>query len=313
MTTTINVPAEAAGERLDAYLAGQLTTTSRSRLQKLIKSGVITLNGKKVTPHIALSERDAVAYPDEAAVPPTVEVLPNPSVKFEIIHEDRDVFVVSKPTGVLVHPAAGETDTLMNGLLAKYPALTKVGEGADRPGIVHRLDKDASGLLVVAKTKKAYESLKKQFQGHTVLKEYTVLVAGATPHDEGTIEMHIGRASFGGKMAARDKSQAREDDREAITHYYVEEELSGASLLRVRTETGRTHQIRVHLNALGCPVAGDPLYGTKNKMRLASPRLFLHCRRLAFDHPTTGARMEFEAPLPADLQEYLEKVRKLKS
>jgi 23S rRNA pseudouridine1911/1915/1917 synthase len=309
MITTITIPAEAAGERLDAYLAKEVPTASRSRFQKFIKTGVITLNGKQVTPHVALSAGDVIEYPEEAAAPPTVETLPNPSVKLNIVFEDKDIMVVDKPTGLLVHPAAGETDTLANGLLALHPTLANVGESPDRPGIVHRLDKDASGLIVIAKTKKAYEHLKKQFQYHTVLKEYTVLVAGETPHDEGAIDMVIGRASFGGKMAARDKSQAKEDDRDALTHYYVEELLPGASLLRVRTETGRTHQIRVHLNALGCPIAGDPLYGTKNKVRINAPRLFLHCRRLAFNHPATNELVEFSSSLPADLEAFLAKLR----
>ena len=309
MTTTLTIPAEAAGERLDAYLAKQVPTASRSRLQKLIKSGVVTLNDKKVTPHIALDEGDVIAYPEDAVAPIDLRVLPNASVQFAVVYEDKDVVVVDKPTGLLVHPAAGEHDTLVNGLLAKYPAIAKVGESPDRPGIVHRLDKDASGLLVVAKTKKAFENLKKQFQAHLILKEYVVMVAGEPPLDEGTIDLAIGRASFGGKMAARDRSQAKEDDRDATTHYYVEETMPGAALLRVRTETGRTHQIRVHLNALGCPVAGDPLYGTRNKAHLSAPRLFLHCRRLGFDHPTTGKHIEFESALPADLQAYLTKSR----
>lgn len=304
------ITAADAGQRLDVFLSAQLPEASRSRLQKLVKSGTITVNGRRVTPHLALTKDDDVAWSDEAVAAPTLTLIPRPDLPLNVIHEDDDVLVIDKPAGLLIHPAAGETDTVANALLARVPAVSGVGDSPDRPGVVHRLDKDASGLLVLAKTKAAFDSLKKQFQYHTVLKEYVVLTAGRPPRDEGAIDLAVGRASYGGKMAAR--PTAKEGDRDAVTHYSLEEELPGASLLSVRTETGRTHQIRVHLNALGCPVAGDPLYGIKNRARLAAPRLFLHCRRLAFDHPVTKERLEFTSPLPKELEEYLKKLKSRK-
>lgn len=308
MSKQIIIQPEDAGKRLDVYLAAQLPQASRSRLQKLIKTGDVTLNGKKTTPHEAVAAGAVVEFPEAAGVAPANELVPRADLALDIVHEDAAVLVINKPAGQLVHPAAGETDTVANAVLGRYPAVAKVGESPDRPGIVHRLDKDASGLLVIAKTPKAYASLKQQFQDHTVLKEYAVLVGGTPPEDAGTINLAVGRASFGGKMAAH--AEAREGDREATTHYTVEERYPNAALLAVRTETGRTHQIRVHLNALGCPVAGDVLYGLKNAARLAAPRLFLHCRRLGFDHPKTGQRVEFTAPLPQELKDYLEKMKK---
>jgi len=306
MNTQLKVTAEEVGQRLDIFLTAKINGVSRSRLQKLVKDGSVTVNGKAVTPHLALREDDIVSYPDDAAAPPAA-LVPRPDLPLDIVHEDPNVLVINKPTGQLVHPAAGETDTLANALLGHYPDIAAVGESPDRPGIVHRLDKDASGLLVVAKSQEAFDGLKRQFQAHEVTKEYVVLVAGRPPEDEGTVELAIGRSSGGGKMAAHVTPQ--EGDREAVTHYRVEEEVPGASLLSVSTETGRTHQIRVHLNAIGCPVAGDTLYGLKSKSRINAPRLFLHCRRLAFTHPTTKKPLEFTSPLPPDLADYLAKQR----
>ncbi len=308
MKHAITIAAEDAGARLDVFLTRHLADRSRSQLQKIIKDGAVLLNGKKATPHVALRAGDKVFFelPEKAAAP--AGLTPRPDIKISVVYEDDDVVVVNKPTGLLVHPTVlSETDTLANALVSQYPQIAGVGESPDRPGIMHRLDKDASGLMVVAKNPKAYESLKKQFQVHTVDKEYTVLVQGRPPKDSGTVSLAIGRASAGDKMAAR--AEPMEGDRPAVTHYRVDKRFVGASLLTVKTETGRTHQIRAHFKALGCPVAGDPLYKAPRGQRLGVPRLFLHCSRLAFDQPTTGRRLEFRIPLPVDLADELKKLR----
>ncbi len=297
------ITTEDVGKRLDVVLTAALPDISRSRLQKLIKAGEVTLNGKKVTPHIALKEGDVIIWKSESIAPIDVTATPNPDVQFGTVYEDDDVLVIEKPYGLLVHPAAGENNTLANGLLARYPSIAKVGDQPERPGIVHRLDKDASGLLVVAKTPAAFEDLKKQFQDHVVTKEYQVLVGGVPPLHSGTIELFIGRSSFGGKMAAR--PEPRLGDRPAVTHYEVVTRYTKGTLLSIRTETGRTHQIRVHLYAIACPVAGDQLYGIKSANRLPCPRLFLHCKHLAFRHPRTGKTLDFTSPLPVELEKYL--------
>lgn len=301
-----------AGKRLDVFLAERLAGVSRSAVQKAVKNGEVTLNGERVKPHIALREGDIVAVPDGITAPQgPVELIPRPDIKLDIVHEDDDIIVVNKPSGLLVHPAVlAEQDTLANALLAHCPDIAGVGEGPERPGIMHRLDRDASGLLVIAKDRKAYASLKKQFQKHDIKKEYAVLVHGRPPEDEGTIELSIGRSAKARRMAAR--PEPMEGDRKAVTHYRIDEHFGDASLLSVRTETGRTHQIRAHFKALGCPVAGDKLYGMRGGKTLPVRRLFLHARTLGFRHPKTGEWMEFTAPLPDDLEKAVETLRKQK-
>jgi 23S rRNA pseudouridine1911/1915/1917 synthase len=237
----------------------------------------------------------------------------------KVVYEDDHIVVVDKPSGMIVHPAVpGENDSLANALMAQYPEIAKVGDDPQRPGIVHRLDREASGLLVVARTKAAFDALKSQFQQHVVHKEYVVLVDGAPPEDAGTVDLAIGRKASGGKMAARPmlpprmgaiESEPQEDDRKAVTHYRIEEKFAKTTLLAVRTETGRTHQIRVHFNAIGCPVAGDALYGIKRQGRFPSPRLFLHARGLAFTHPITDAELSFTAPMPPELEAIIKRLR----
>lgn len=309
MQETYRIDEADAGARLDVFLAKRHPEHSRSRIQKWIKAGAALLNGKPAKPHAALEAGDTVVLDAETA--PETEgkgLLPRPDVAFAVVHEDDDVIVIDKPAGLLVHPAVGETDTLANGLLARRPEIANVGDDPQRPGIVHRLDRDASGLMVVARSPRAFESLKRQFQEHTVLKEYAVLVEGAPPKDADTIMLAIGRKSGSGRMAAR--PVAGEDDRDAVTHYRLEERLAKTSLLTVRTETGRTHQIRAHMHAIGCPVVGDPLYGVKRPGRTPSPRLFLHAWRLEFDHPGTGKRMRHDSPLPGELETVLALARK---
>ncbi len=308
MKTTFTIGSGDAGARLDVFLAGRLGGFSRAKVQKLIKSGAVLLNGRTAKPHAELADGDRVEAEADAPRKAEEGLEPRPDIPLAVVHEDADVVVVMKPAGMLVHPAvAGDRGTLANALLGRYPEIAGIGDDPTRPGIVHRLDKDASGLLVAARSAKAFASLKAQFQAHAVTKEYAVLVDGGPPHDSGTITFAIGRSASGGRMAAR--PEPGEDDKEAVTHYRVDERLPDVALLTVRTETGRTHQIRAHMHALGCPVVGDALYGAKRAKRLASPRLFLHAKALAFNHPVSGARLEFTAPLPKELEEVLAKAR----
>ncbi len=310
MKTVLRIEPDDVGERIDVFLAKRLSGLSRAKIQKRIKAGDVTVNGIAATPHLALKAGDEVRFDaaktTAADAPAGLE--PRKDVKFAVVHEDADIAVVNKPAGLLVHPAVeGDRETLANGLIARWPAMATVGESPDRPGIMHRLDKDASGLMVVAKTKKAYDSLKRQFQKHTVHKEYAVLVNGAPPADSGVVNLMIGRKKGSGKMAAR--AVPREGDREAVTHYHVDERLPKATLLTVRTETGRTHQIRAHMHALGCTVVGDPLYGSDKAKLVPAPRLFLHAKKLGFTHPSTRRKLEFESPLPDELAYVLVRLR----
>jgi len=315
MNISYTVQPEENDSRLDVLLAKRFVGHSRSQLQKLIKSGAVKLNGKKVTPHIAVETGDIIESATDLAIvieKPT-SLVPRPDIAINVIHDEGSFAVVEKPAGLLMHPTVrSETETLAAALLARWPEIAAVGESWERPGIMQRLDKEASGLVVIAKNAKAYESLKKQFQEHTIEKEYSVLAHGHPPKDAGTIDLAIGRAASGEKMAAR--SEPMEGDRPAVTHYRVEEYYTNSALLAVRTETGRTHQIRAHLKALGCPVVGDTLYHPKQGQgfKTASPRLFLHARLLAFANPATGIRVEFRSPLPADLQEVLKPLKKAK-
>jgi len=310
------------GSRVDAWLAAHLKDISRSKIQKWVKNGDVTVNGKTVTPHFALSEGDKVEVDvKDEELATEIVVAPNKGVKFDVVYEDADIIIIDKPTGLLVHPAVPADDaTLANGLIARWPEIAKIGDSPIRPGIVHRLDKDASGLLVIARSKKAYTALKKAFQAHKVDKTYTVVVEGAPSMEIGTIDFPIGRKTSGGKMASRPLpgqrvstkpvSPEEEADRYAVTHYEVLERYGArAALLKVNTETGRTHQVRVHMLALGCPVAGDKVYGTSIAKPIPCPRLFLHAGKLAFTHPITKKKVEFEAPLPKDLQGVLTNLR----
>lgn len=308
---TFKATAKDVETRLDVFLAGEMKGVSRTKIQKAIKSGEILLNGKKVTPHIALDDGDEVAVPEGIVSPDeSGKILqPRADVELVIVHEDAELAVIDKPSGMLVHPTVrSEQDTLVNALISRYPEMAEIGESPERPGIMHRLDKEASGLLAVARTKKAYRSLKKQFQDHKIKKEYLVLVHGRPPDDEGSVTLSIGRAESGNKMAAH--SEETEGDKTAVTHYRVEEVFGPGALLRVNTETGRTHQIRAHFKALGCSVAGDPLYKTRNMTFLPVTRLFLHCTTLGFTHPGTKKWVEFTSPLPAELENVLTQLRK---
>ncbi|HEX8122534.1 MAG TPA: RluA family pseudouridine synthase [Solirubrobacteraceae bacterium] len=286
----IRVPPEAEGERLDAFLAESLG--SRTRAAKLIEDGRVTVDGAAVAKRhrVSAGETVEVDEPPEPAAPASVDV------PFDVAYEDEHLLVVDKPAGVVVHPARGHR----GGTLAQ--ALEGTAAGGDdewRAGIVHRLDKDTSGLMVVAKSEEAHRRLKAMIQAREVTREYLALVLGRPPARSGTIDAPIGRD----RRHRTRVSTETDEPREAVTHFEIERQLDTATLLRVRLETGRTHQIRAHLQAIGHPVAGDPEYGGANAFGLR--RQFLHATRLAFEHPFTGEPVDLTSELPEDLRRAL--------
>ena len=280
------VPPEAAGERLDVFLAAH--TGSRAAAQRLIDAGAVTVDGAPRPQRHVLHGGERVEV-GELPAEPEPEAAEAP---FEIAWSDEHLLVVDKPAGVVVHPARGNrTGTLAQALRG----LARGGEDPDRAGIVHRLDRDTSGLLLVARTVEAYDALRAQMRARAITREYLALVEGRPPAREGTIDAPLGRDRRVRTRISSDTDEAKP----AVTHFEVERALPHSTLLRVRLETGRTHQIRAHLLAIGHPVAGDPEYGHAGRHGLS--RQFLHAQRLAFNHPETGAPMELRAPLPEDL------------
>jgi 23S rRNA pseudouridine1911/1915/1917 synthase len=296
MRLTID-PAD-AGARLDALLAGSLG--SRSRAARLIDAGAVTVNGRARPKRHALAAGDVVEVDETADAPPPAPDDVGASVDYSVPYEDEHLLVVDKPAGIVVHPARGH----LTGTLAQ--ALEDVAEGGEegwRAGLVHRLDRDTSGLLVVAKSDPVHAALKEALQRREVTREYAALVEGRPPSRTGTIDAPIGRD----RRVRTRHSTDTDTPREARTHFAVAEALPGYTLLDVTLETGRTHQIRVHLQAIGHPVAGDPEYGHAGLLGLH--RQFLHAQRLAFTHPVTGAPVAVESPLPEDLAAALERAR----
>jgi 23S rRNA pseudouridine1911/1915/1917 synthase len=306
------VPDESKGQRLDTWLARQLPALSRSRLRSLIDDGHVLLDGAPPRPSARLRPGQSV----RVDVPAPVAAEPEPEdIPITAVYEDAHLVVVNKPAGLVVHPGAGNArGTLVNALLRHVKDLSGVG-GVLRPGIVHRLDRGTSGLLVVAKDDETHRSLVRQFAGRTVEKEYLALVLGSPARDSGEVDSPIGR-----DPVHRQKMSVRAPrGREARTSWRVLERFDGAALLRVRIHTGRTHQIRVHLASIGHPVAGDPVYGGQRALpsrRGAAREAFaaldrpaLHAASLSFTHPATGGRLSFEAPLPADLESVLALLR----
>lgn len=292
------IPAVLAGERLDRVVA-MLTELPRAEVAALVADGRVAVGGRPVTTkgrRVAEGDVVTVDLPERAAPGVAAE----PGVAVEVVHADEHVIVVDKPPGLVVHPGAGnETGTLVQGLLARYPELASVGDPA-RPGVVHRLDAGTSGLLVVARSPEAYGSLVAQLQARTVDRRYLALVAGTVESPAGVVDAPIGRSGSDPTRMA-----VRADGREARTRYEVRErftEPGPATLVECKLETGRTHQIRVHLAAIGHPVAGDPRYGGGAPGGGAVPRPFLHAWRLAFEHPVSGEALSFESPLPEDLE-----------
>ena len=293
---------ERDGERLDSYLAGLPLAYSRARWQKMIKDGQVLCNGKKTKPSNTLEKDDIIAY----QIPPAevLELTPE-DIPLEIIYEDSDLLVVNKPQGMVVHPAAGNYQgTLVNALLYRVKDLSGIN-GVIRPGIVHRIDKDTSGLLVVAKNDKAHLALSAQLKDHTMARVYYAIVHGVMGEPGGVIDAPIGRHPVQRKKMAIDTKNGKP----AVTHYRVLERFSDYSLLELKLETGRTHQIRVHLSYLGNPVAGDPLYGPKkNPLGLAGQAL--HAKEITFIHPTTNEKKTITCDLPKYFTETLEQLRK---
>lgn len=313
--------AEAASTgRLDRFLAEAFPEISRSRFQSLIAEGRVAVEGRVVEEarhKLKPGEKVAVDVPEASAPEPRAETIP-----LDVIYEDRDVIVIDKPAGLVVHPAAGhETGTLVNALIAHCgDSLSGIG-GVKRPGIVHRLDKDTSGLLVVAKTDAAHQSLSGQFAAHgrdgRLEREYIAVVWGVPERNQGTVSASLARSTANRQKIAVSKSAMA---REAITHYEVEKSFGDppvASLLRCRLETGRTHQIRVHMAHLGHPLLGDGTYGSGFKSSAAKltndarkalnllRRQALHAAVLGFEHPRTGRPLHFESPIPDDLARLL--------
>jgi 23S rRNA pseudouridine1911/1915/1917 synthase len=283
---------EAAGERLDVFLAAH--AGSRTSAQRLIDTGRVTVDGQARPKRHVLSGGELIAVRDPEAV-----VVPDaPTAEFRVAWEDEHVLVVDKPPGVVVHPARGHrTGTLAQALAGRVAG----GDDPTRAGIVHRLDRDTSGLLVVARSEAVHAELKRMLAAREITREYLALVEGRPPARTGTIDAPIGRD----RRARTKVSTDTDEPREAVTHFEIEQALPTATLLRVRLETGRTHQIRAHLLAIGTPVAGDPEYGRAGLYGLR--RQFLHAGRLAFAHPVSGAPVDVVSPLPDDLRAALER------
>jgi 23S rRNA pseudouridine1911/1915/1917 synthase len=307
---TFTVPSTEQEQRLDLYLKNHLLIT-RSQAQKIIKDGRVKLNGMIAKPHTPVSAGMEIVIVEQRTEEGAGHEqddwdMERMNQKISVLYEDGDLVVINKPAGLLVHPATGrEGKTLIDWLKNHTPSIKDVGP-PERPGLVSRLDRLASGVMVIAKTPEAFVHLKQQFQNKTIEKEYCALVHGYMPKETGTIRLSIGRSREKARMAARSDQK---DGREAITHYEVQERFKNFTLLLVRTETGRTHQIRAHFHALGHPVVGDPLYRIKGIKLFPLGRLFLHAEKLSLEL-LNGGRKTFTAPLPQELEAVLQKLPK---
>jgi 23S rRNA pseudouridine1911/1915/1917 synthase len=301
----LSVDSGAAGTRLDRWLATQVPELSRARLQALVATGHVRVDGvsRKAAHRLAGGESIELEIP-----PPSPEELTPEPIALAVVHEDDDVLVVDKPAGMVVHPGAGHaTGTLAAAVLAHAPTTAGVG-GARRPGVVHRLDKDTSGLLVLAKTQAAYDALTAQLAARTVSRRYLAIVHGSPATAAGVIDAPIGRHPHDRvRMAVLPKGKGRR----SITRYRVLERFSQFTYVEVTLETGRTHQIRVHMASIGHPVAGDEVYGgrARRDIPVTLDGYALHAAALAFVHPVTGARLEFRSQAPARLERLLSHLR----
>lgn len=296
----VTVVAEQKNERIDKFVAGINNEWSRTQVQQWIKDDVVTVNGKAVKGNYKVKEEDeiTVTIPE----PEELDIQPE-DLNLEIYYEDADVLVVNKPRGMVVHPAPGHTSgTLVNGLMHHCTDLSGIN-GVMRPGIVHRIDKDTSGLLMVAKNDMAHESLVNQLVAKTVTRRYKAIVHGVIPHDKGTIDAPIAR-----DKKERQSMTVDENGKNAVTHFQVLERFKDFTLVECRLETGRTHQIRVHMKYIGYPLAGDPKYGPKKTLDMNGQAL--HAGILGFDHPRTGEYIQFEAPIPEVFEDALNILRK---
>lgn len=330
---TIRVPAESAGQRLDHFLATQLEGTSRSRVQLLLDQGDVLVDGHQLKPSHKLRGGEEILITGEPQ-PAPLRATPQ-DIPLDVFYEDKHLAVINKPAGMMVHAGAGETEdarnsnTLVNALLFRFHALSSTG-GDLRPGIVHRLDKETSGLIIVAKSDSAHARLAELFSSRQVKKTYIALVHGWVERQKGTITAAISRDLV---RRTRMTTRPAENSRSAVSHYEVIQRLDARfgkfTLVHVRIETGRTHQIRVHMASIGHPVVGDTLYGAPAQLqdqsvlqsgmsrasrrkteveRLKLGRNFLHAARLELVHPITGKTLQFEAPLPRELEDFLARV-----
>ena len=301
---SFKISSECAGTRLDAYLASQIEGWSRARLQRLIENEDVLVNGKASKPSYKLREHDEI---EVELIAPATEAFAPENIPIEIVYEDEALVVVNKPAGLVVHPAAGvPSGTLANALAYHFQSLP----GGARPGLVHRLDRDTSGLLVVAKTESALENLSDQFRDRTVYKSYVALVHGRIASNSGKIDQPLAR-----DPTNRTRMAVVRNGRNALTLYRLRRGFDRFTLLDVELKTGRTHQIRVHLAWLKHPVVGDETYGAGRDNTIQDARLrarvrslnrqFLHAEKLAFTHPETGEWVKFESPLPGELEELL--------
>jgi 23S rRNA pseudouridine1911/1915/1917 synthase len=287
----VRVPDEAAGTRLDRFLAGLEEVGTRAAAERLVAEASVTVDGAVRPKSHRLEGGEEVVFE-----PPVVVAVEPEPIHVPVAFEDEHLLVVDKPAGLVVHPGAGRaTGTLVQALAGRVAG----GDDPERPGIVHRLDRNTSGLMVVARTQEAYELLAAMVRARELRRTYLALVQGRPRSRRGTIEAPIGRDRFDPLRQSLDS----ETPRDATTHFELERLLDDRALLRVTLETGRMHQIRVHLAAIGLPVAGDPVYGVADD---PLARQFLHAAELAFDHPVTADRLELRSPLPADLQRFLD-------
>ncbi|MCC4722119.1 RluA family pseudouridine synthase [Salinicoccus sp. RF5] len=285
-----------SGQRIDRLLAEQLEDTSRSDMQGRIRDGLVKVNGGTVKPNYKVKKDDVVTVEVRELV--EADIVPE-DLNLDIVHEDDEVAVVNKPKGMVVHPAAGHpSGTLVNGLMHQLDNLSGIN-GELRPGIVHRIDKDTSGLLMVAKDDVTHRHLVEQLVEKSVTRKYTALVHGTIPHDKGTIEAPIGR-----NPKERQEMAVVDDGKEAVTHFNVLERYKDFTLVECILDTGRTHQIRVHMKYIGYPLAGDPKYGPRKTLETEGQ--MLHAGALGFIHPKTGEYLEFTAPLPDQFEDVLE-------
>jgi len=302
------VTAEQADMRLDKHVAEALAQAmpeegvSRSQVQEWIRAGYVTLNNSAAKPNakLAAGDRVTVVVPE----PESAEIVPE-NIPLDIVYEDSDVIVINKPRGMVVHPAAGHTSgTVVNALLYHCKDLSGIN-GVLRPGIVHRIDKDTSGLLMAAKNDHAHLSLAAQLKEHAVNRRYSAIVHGVIPHDKGIIDAPLGRDPHDRKLfTVTDKGGKR-----AVTHFFVAERFRDYTFVELKLETGRTHQIRVHMKYIGHPLVGDPVYGGKAAKALGMKGQALHAGVLGFRHPRTGEWLEFSAPLPEDMRRLLDILR----
>ena len=302
--TKLTLISDTAGERLDAFLARSVENLSRSAAQKLLEKGAVTIAGRPAKKNEKTAEGMTVEV--ELPDPEPIDVIPQ-DIPLDVVYEDADVIVINKPVGLVVHPAPGHPDgTLVNALLYHCGDSLSGINGQLRPGIVHRIDRDTSGLIIAAKNDKAHVALADQLQDHSLARVYEAVVHGNIREDDGTVDAPIGRHPIDRKKMAID----RKDGRRAVTHWTVLGRYPGYTHIQCRLETGRTHQIRVHMASIGHPLVGDPVYGGNRKSLPGLVGQCLHARKLRFIHPSTQSPLEVECPLPDWFERLLRQINK---